>query len=222
MYFFYPYGKTSYISNIKAGGRMALYSTKGNNSVNIDDPQAALSFSNSFLSYLSKYYTHNHREIILLCIGTDRSTGDSLGPLTGYKMKNTLRRFNNVHVYGTLDKPIHAKNLKETIEIINKIHDKPFIVAIDACLGKVDRVGYITVSHGPLKPGAGVNKELPPVGDIHITGIVNLGGFMEYIVLQNTRLNLVMNMAETISQSIYFALWKFQNEKNKIEQLSLN
>lgn len=26
-------------------------------------------------------------EILFLCIGTDRSTGDSLGPLIGYKLK---------------------------------------------------------------------------------------------------------------------------------------
>ena len=33
-----------------------------------------------------------------------------------------------------------------------------------------------------------------------ISGIVNVGGFMEYVVLQNTRLSLVMNMANKIAQ----------------------
>ena len=55
------------------------------------------------------------------------------------------------------------------------------------------------------KPGAGVNKQLPEVGDIHITGIVNVSGFMEFFVLQNTRLNLVMKMAKTIANGIYQA-----------------
>ena len=41
------------------------------------------------------------------------------------------------------------------------------------------------------KPGAGVNKDLPPVGDLYITGVVNVGGFMDYLVLQNTRLYLI-------------------------------
>ncbi len=48
----------------------------------------------------------------------------------------------------------------------------------------------------------GVNKDLPSIGDISITGVVNVGGLMEYMVLQNTRLNLVMNMAEIIAKSI--------------------
>lgn len=194
---------------------MNLTSKLSKNTINIDSPLATSYFSNMFLSQLKDHYTDNHDEIIILCIGTDRSTGDSLGPLTGYKMKKVLNRFKNIHVYGTLDKPVHAKNLEDHIKTIYSSHKKPFIVAIDACLGKVDRVGFLTVSHGPIKPGAGVKKNLPPVGDMHITGIVNLGGFMEYIVLQNTRLSLVMNMAETISRAVYFGLWKFEQEISK-------
>ncbi|MNH47263.1 hypothetical protein D3C79_1104160 [compost metagenome] len=32
--------------------------------------------------------------------------------------------------------------------------------------------------------------------------MVNVGGFMEYFVLQNTRLSLVVNMQETIGEGI--------------------
>ena len=49
---------------------------------------------------------------------------------------------------------------------------------------------------------AAMNKKLPAVGDLHIHGIVNLNGFMEFFVLQNTRLSLVMKMADVIAQSI--------------------
>jgi len=34
---------------------------------------------------------------------------------------------------------------------------------------------------------------------------VNVGGFMEYFVLQNTRLSIVFNMAEVIAESLYHA-----------------
>jgi putative sporulation protein YyaC len=141
----------------------------------------------------------SHRPIIFVCVGTDRSTGDSLGPLVGsYLLKNRL--FES-HVYGTIDTPVHAMNLVETLQEIHCDFREPFIVGVDACLGQLTSVGCIQIGCGPVKPGAGVNKELPPVGDIHVTGIVNVGGFMEYFVLQNTRLSLVMNMAEVISQS---------------------
>ncbi|UOF91743.1 spore protease YyaC [Fodinisporobacter ferrooxydans] len=147
------------------------------------------------------------QDLVIVCIGTDRSTGDSLGPLVGTFLKRSLHHSvihqnQNVYVYGTLDQPVHAVNLQETIAAIQKNHNRPFILAIDACLGKLANVGTIQLAHGPLKPGAGVNKELPEIGDMHITGIVNVGGFMEYFVLQNTRLHLVMSMAECISNII--------------------
>lgn len=146
-------------------------------------------------------YTHAmHREIVILCIGTDRSTGDALGPLIGSRLSQI--RGLPVHVYGNLDEPVHALNLAETIEMISTNHTAPYTIAIDACLGRLKNVGMISVKEGPLRPGSGVNKELPEVGNLQITGNVNVGGFMEFFVLQNTRLSLVMKMAEVISTSI--------------------
>lgn len=150
------------------------------------------------------------RPAIILCIGTDRSTGDALGPLIG----THLSRLNlpGLNVYGTLDEPVHATNLQENIHFIQKSFSNPFIIAIDACLGKMDSIGCITLADGPLKPGAGVHKQLPEVGEAHITGIVNVGGFMEYMVLQNTRLNLVWRMSENISTLITHSYLKVRNE----------
>lgn len=138
--------------------------------------------------------------LIILCIGTDRSTGDALGPLVGSKLQDY--NIQNFHLYGTLESPVHALNLEETITEIHKSFINPFIIAIDACLGKSQNIGSITVGKGPSKPGAAMNKNLPAIGDMHIHGIVNLNGFMEFFVLQNTRLNLVMKMATGIAESI--------------------
>ncbi|MGG2063273.1 spore protease YyaC [Bacillus sp. S14(2024)] len=138
--------------------------------------------------------------LIILCIGTDRSTGDALGPLVGSKLQDY--NIQNFHLYGTLESPVHALNLEETITEIHKTFMNPFIIAIDACLGKSQNIGSITIGKGPSKPGAAMNKKLPAIGDMHIHGIVNLNGFMEFFVLQNTRLNLVMNMATSIAESI--------------------
>ncbi|TGE34021.1 spore protease YyaC [Desulfosporosinus sp. Sb-LF] len=150
------------------------------------------------------------RPAIILCIGTDRSTGDALGPLIG----THLSRLNlpHLHVYGTLDEPVHATNLGDNIQSIHDTFENPFIIAIDACLGRLDSIGCITLSDGPLKPGAGVHKQLPEVGEAHMTGIVNVGGFMEYMVLQNTRLNLVWRMSENISSLLTHSFLKVRYE----------
>jgi putative sporulation protein YyaC len=141
--------------------------------------------------------------LVLVCIGTDRSTGDSLGPLVGTKL--TEKNISHFHVYGTLENPVHALNLVDTMKHIKTNFQKPFIIGIDACLGSIRNIGNISIGTGPVKPGAAMKKELPNVGNIHITGTVNISGFMEFTVLQNTRLHTVMKMSETIAAGIYKA-----------------
>ncbi|CAM5798074.1 MULTISPECIES: spore protease YyaC [Brevibacillus] len=153
---------------------------------------------------VQRFHSHMYSdEIVIVCIGTDRSTGDALGPLVGSKLLSYKPL--PLHVYGTLEDPVHAMNLSEKLEAIRQEHPHSLIIAIDACLGQFSNVGNINVIDGPLKPGAGVKKELPAVGTFHITGIVNVGGFMEYFVLQNTRLYVVMRMAEIIAAGLFKA-----------------
>jgi len=144
--------------------------------------------------------------LVFLCIGSDRATGDSLGPIIGYKLKQ--RRISSAYVYGTLEQPVHAKNLGEVIREIHDTFEQPFIVAIDASLGKASHVGYFTLGEGSLKPGAGVGKDLPQVGNLCVTGIVNLSGFLENSLLQTTRLHTVMDLADKISTGIFYCLAK--------------
>lgn len=138
------------------------------------------------------------REYVVVCIGTDRSTGDALGPFTGTFLSQ--KKPKHMTVYGTLHEPVHAKNLEECITRIRERHNEPFIIAVDACLGKHTSVGYVITETGPLMPGAALNKPLPAIGDMHISGVVNVSGFMEYSVLQNTRLAVVVDMAEKIAK----------------------
>lgn len=147
-----------------------------------------------------------NQPLVFLCIGSDRATGDSLGPIIGYKLKQ--RRLSSAYVYGTLENPVHAKNLSEVIREIHDTFERPFIIAIDASLGKASHVGYFTLGDGALKPGAGVGKELPQVGNLYVTGIVNLSGFLENSLLQTTRLHTVMDLADKISTGIFYCLAK--------------
>lgn len=178
--------------------------------INIHEPNALQAFSNTFNHYLSSLLPLYKYSMVILCIGTDRATGDSLGPLVGYKLKSL--DFPGIYVFGTLDEPVHAKNLKDTLSHIKHHHPHSLILAIDACLGSIEHVGHITIGNGPIKPGAGVQKDLPCAGDFHITGIVNFSSMMNMAILQNTRLSLVMKMADMIALNIRYCLWRyFQN-----------
>jgi putative sporulation protein YyaC len=174
-------------------------------------------------------YSFDH--MVFLCIGTDRATGDSLGPIVGYKLKCTLAEqllnaengkathtntvsltqahISTVSVFGTLEKPVHAKNIEQTLDYIKAVFDDPFIAAIDASLGRTENVGYVTISESALAPGAGLSKDLPSVGRVSITGIVNVADGMDFSILQNTRLHLVMKMSEVIHDGILAGLKRF-------------
>lgn len=173
---------------------------------NSGDRFCSIQFSKALSELLTKYQTKK-QELIFLCIGSDRATGDSLGPIIGYQLSKMGS--SNYIIYGTLENPVHAKNLEDTIEHIKENHRNPIIIAIDASLGLSSHVGYITLGEGALRPGAGVEKQLPPVGDIFITGIVNLSGVLDQMLLQSTRLNVVMKLAECISMGIRFSMRNF-------------
>lgn len=145
----------------------------------------------------------DNQEIIYLCIGSDRSTGDSLGPLVGYRLES-LSSFKG-HVYGTLKNPVHAVNLSSSLDEIYSMHENPFIIAIDASLGTRSHIGYVTLCDGPLKPGLGVKKLLPAVGSLSVTGIVGFSGVMDSIILQTTRLSSVMELSNYITGGILLA-----------------
>ncbi|TFE23564.1 spore protease YyaC [Cohnella luojiensis] len=173
-----------------------------NAKVAFTDPAASMRLTNR-LSSMFRLLPLSKR-IVVVCVGTDRSTGDSLGPLSG----SLLSKYRSplFDLYGTLEQPVHAMNLDDTLEQLFRTTDDPFVIGIDACLGSVGSIGTVHIVNGPLRPGAGVNKTLTPFGDIHISGVVNVGGLFGYHVLQNTRLHLVMSMSSLIARSLFVAI----------------
>jgi len=165
----------------------------------------------NLINQLDKEYNR----IAVVCIGTDRSTGDSFGPLVGFMLSKC--RIYDFDVYGTIEEPVHAMNLKETLEKIDI--ENTLVIAVDASIGRIEHIGHIGLSNGPIKPGSGVGKNLPEVGDISFSGVVTIGGIMPQIMLQNTSLGLVYKMAEITANSIKYVLYKKQLEPQRINKL---
>lgn len=162
-------------------------------------------FAGRFLGIVTEEMKRQRKkEVLFLCIGTDRSTGDSLGPLIGYKLRE--RGLKSAGVIGTLDHPVHALNLEKNMEQIRQSFPDSIIVAVDASVGDAGHVGYVTLGRGSLKPGLGVRKELDAVGDVFITGIVGTFAGGDPLMLQSVRLSMVMRLADCISRSIILGM----------------
>lgn len=159
---------------------------------------------------------HRNRDrIAFICIGSDRSTGDSFGPLVGTK----LQQLGWPHVIGTLEKPCDAHGVEHAVQTVS---DDMVVIAIDACLGKPKSVGSYVVAEGPLQPGKAIGRRLPPIGHYSIAGVVNANGPKAYWMLQSTSLYHVLQMANTAALAVD-AAWNEDSSRpateNKAQQI---
>ena len=129
----------------------------------------------------------------VICIGTDRSTGDAFGPLTGMY----LREAGYPSVFGTLDDPWDSETLVQRLAGLPR---EGFTLAVDCCVGS--EVGKFRVQNRPLEPGKSMGKPLPPLGSAALLGIVAPNRGNPYSMLQTASLHLVMTMARQAADAI--------------------
>jgi len=162
--------------------------------VNLCDTDIREKLYQHLMTLLKDQQGFSLRPLVVLCIGSDRYTGDALGPLVG----TYLQEHSECSVYGTLDHPVHAGNFVETLNIINHRYHHPLIIAVDACLGKVHEIGNIEIWQGGLAAGIAVGNRLPTVGDISVIGVVNGQSQIGYLDLQSTPLSKVIQLSKPI------------------------
>lgn len=144
------------------------------------------------------------RPVVFACLGTDRSTGDALGPLVGQRLLEL--GVDEHQVVGTLERPLHALNLAERLADLAARHPAPLVVAVDAAVGPAAAVGGLAVRLGGVLPGHGVGKRLPVVGRLAVLGVVGpVAGRETSRALQGARLFVVQNMALTIADACWAA-----------------
>lgn len=133
---------------------------------------------------------------VILCIGSDRVTGDCLGPIVGQML---VERNVNAFVYGTLSSPVTALNLKESLRHIKRVHSDKKVLAIDSSVGKASDIGKVRVAFGAIAPGSADGKRLPKVGDVSITATVT---DLSKVPLAAVRLGVVYNLARDVTDRI--------------------
>ena len=136
---------------------------------------------------------------IVVCIGTDAVTGDSLGPLVGSLLKKKAGGL--TYVFGSMENPVTATDVASLKKMIKGVYPYSRILAVDAALGSKAEVGSVKLSDGPIKPGLGVNKDLGEIGDASIIGVVDEKKKAN-ASLYSVRLSRVYFQAELISSAV--------------------
>lgn len=146
-------------------------------------------------------------ELVFICIGTDRMTGDCFGPIVGSKLKELLENYNifNINIYGSLEENICYTNIENIIEIIKNRHPNACIIVIDAALSKKENIGKVFVSKEKTMLGKGLNKNKIEIGDLSIKAVVGKNNkipYYNFTILQNVSLNVVVRMASMVAEGI--------------------
>jgi putative sporulation protein YyaC len=152
----------------------------------------------------------SHQTPVIVNVGATSSTGDAVGPFVGWFLK---RKGYDGRYIGDLESPVHGTNLSVRIDdawaCASQDHASPFIIAVDAAVGK--EVGRVTVNRGALQPGAGVGKSLPSVGDVHIMACTTETSFLiRYVELDKT-----VAIAEVVADAIieFYRRWNDHTAK---------
>lgn len=145
---------------------------------------------------------------VFFLVGANSSTGDALGPFVGWFLRR--KGFDGPWL-GDLSDPVHAANIAERVKEVwgraAPYGREPFLIAVDAAVG---RAGQITVNRGPLRPGAGMGKALPPVGHVHVmAGIATVPFGIWFAELDRT-----VGMAEVIADAaiVFWSLYRCSDD----------
>ena len=100
-----------------------------------------------------------------VCIGTNRIISDSFGPRVGKKLKQVFYKNENINVYGTMENPIHLKNVEY---FLKKIENKNQIILIDSAIGRKEDIGNTYVNRGGMEIGKAFNHSIYIPANINI------------------------------------------------------
>ena len=166
---------------------------------------------------IKKYMNlYKYENIIILCIGTNKCPGDSLGPIIGTKL-NEIKLPKNVSCFGTIKKNLNAVTLPSFIEHNDLEMVENLVIAIDCTFTRLASIGSIIVNEGELLPGKGVGKVLPSIGDFHICGVCSNATYSKVaatIDLLTMDKRTIVQMSDMIVESLSTVLFMlFDNEK---------
>jgi len=143
------------------------------------------------------------RQLVIVCFGTTAISGDSLGPVVG----TMLREKYNVpaFVYGTEEHTVNGKNMTEWINFITSVHKDALIIAIDASLGRAEKVGQIVFRSDGVCPAA-IKGKRTRFGDVGILAVVAPSGDDPLMQLMQVEQSFILEIANKVSALVKNAI----------------
>lgn len=141
---------------------------------------------------------------LILCIGTDKISGDSLGPAVGSLLRDRYRL--PYPVFGVEGCCVNGINLPEYRQLLTAHYKDTPVIAVDAAVGDEHEVGTVKYRKGGVKAGGALGRESDYIGDIGILGVVGIKSHDALSTLMATPYSDVIALAERIAASLYEVL----------------
>ncbi len=151
-----------------------------------------------------QYRNQKFSDVVILCVGTNKLIGDSIGPVVGQKLKEEKMK-EKICVYGDLKESINFKNAKTVIENVFKTYQKPFIITIDSALGTQTMISKIVVNKGIIRIGKSLGRSICYPSHITIKGVVgeNKNTYEDNIkILNEVEPELIWNLSDIMVDGI--------------------
>ena len=143
---------------------------------------------------------------VVVCIGSDKVSGDMLGPLVGSSLREEYHLC--CPVYGAVGESVNGLNLGAYLAMLGEKHAADSVIAVDAALGKKADVGKIRLKRGGIRAGGALEKSFGKVGDVGIVGVVaeEQAPDAVYAALLAVPFAFVSELASRIAKLIYSVL----------------
>ncbi len=138
---------------------------------------------------------------VIVCIGSTGVVGDSLGPMVGDLLRDKYAV--PAYVYGGFRAPVNGVNFSEYAEHIALFHRGATVIAVDACVGNSEDIGKIKFTPHGIKAGGALDKNLAPLGDFGVLGVVAARSDDNLGALIDASYSLVESLSEKIAYKIY-------------------
>ena len=141
---------------------------------------------------------------VIVCVDTDKVSGDSLGPMVG----NLLRHRYAVPcpVFGVEGRTVNGVNLERYKAFLDAHYAGVPVIAVDAALGEEDEVGKIRYRMGGVQAGGALGRKNATVGELAILGVVGVKGTDALSTLLEVPFDLVERLADRIADRIAHVL----------------
>ena len=150
--------------------------------------------------HLAEFLLSTNEKPVILCVGCDRVTGDSLAPMVGEML---VKQYNiPAFVYGNLSHNITAQSIEFSVNQIKLWHPNSPIIVIDATVGEGCDVGKIKYYKGGCYPAGVFGKNQLKVGDYSLLGVVECKGVSKLNFLHSVNLKIVVDLADIIAKSV--------------------